>query len=227
MSLIMTAYTIFAEDSPTLRVILRPSVEGGPAWINSDLYLVEAKAEGPVSQATMRGPMLRALLEERFQLKVRRETRGVPVYALTVTKNGLKLHPTSEGSCTPEQGGLPDLAARPKCRSYQVLPGKGPTSRTGDSYGMSLDEFAKTLTMYGLDRPVVNKTGIAGTFDFHLEYALDETSPGFHSDGGNAADTVDPQIPTALQQQLGLRLEPARGSREFLVVDHVEKPSGN
>ena len=45
---------------------------------------------------------------------------------------------------------------------------------------MSLDEFAKTLTMYGLDRPVVNKTGIAGTFDFHLEYALDETSPGFH-----------------------------------------------
>jgi uncharacterized protein (TIGR03435 family) len=227
MSLIKTAYTIYAEDSPGLHVILRASVEGGPAWINSDLYFLEAKADGPANQATMRGPMLRALLEERFQLKVRRETREAPLYALTVTKNGPKLHPTLEGSCARDQGGLPDMAGRSECRSYQVRPGREPSNRIGDSYGMSLDEFAKTLIMYGLDRPVVNKTGIAGTFDFHLEYAPDQTSPGAHVDSDNAADVVGLPVATALQQQLGLKLVPAKGPVEFLVIDHVEKPSGN
>jgi uncharacterized protein (TIGR03435 family) len=92
---------------------------------------------------------------------------------------------------------------------------------------MSLDEFAKTLTMYGLDRPVINRTWITGTFDLHLEYTLEEAPSGFRRDSGDAADSVGSSIATALKQQLGLRLEPANRPRDFLVVDHVEKPSVN
>lgn len=74
----------------------------------------------------------------------------------------------------------------------------------------------------GVDRPVVNKTGITGKFDFHLEYGA--TSPGIHHDG---ADATGPPVAAALQQQLGLRLEPASGPCDLLVVDHVERPIGN
>ena len=80
---------------------------------------------------------------------------------------------------------------------------------------MSLDDFAKSLSMFSVDRPVVNHTGIAGTFDFHLEYAVDET------------DAFGLPIAAALQQQLGLRLEAASGPRELLIIEHVERPSGN
>lgn len=80
-----------------------------------------------------------------------------------------------------------------------------------------------------LDRPVVDKTGITGLFDFHLEFSPDETTPGFHpgtpEDG--LTDRRGPSIFTAVQEHLGLKLESAKGSREFLVIDHVERPSEN
>jgi hypothetical protein len=97
-SLINQAYVFFANGH-----VNRPSVsvEGGPGWINSERYQVDAKAEGSQSQGMMHGPMLQALLEDRFKLKIHRETREAPAYALTVAKGGPKLHPFKEGSCVP------------------------------------------------------------------------------------------------------------------------------
>jgi uncharacterized protein (TIGR03435 family) len=75
-----------------------------------------------------------------------------------------------------------------------------------------------------MDRPVINRTGVAGLFDIHLEFAPGTTSP---DDAAAASDAAGPSIFTALQQQLGLKLEAARGPGEFVVIDHIEKPSGN
>lgn len=85
------------------------TLEGGPAWIDSERYQIDANADGPTSKDAMNGPMLRALLEERFQLKTHRETRQVPVYALTVAKGGLKIHPANGGSCAPRDLTQPSL----------------------------------------------------------------------------------------------------------------------
>jgi len=89
-----------------------PVLEGGPSWIDSDRYQISAKAEGAVSRDVMNGPMLQALLEERFQLRIHRETREVPIYALTVAKSGLKLHPADGGSCTPRNLTQPSTPPR-------------------------------------------------------------------------------------------------------------------
>jgi uncharacterized protein (TIGR03435 family) len=95
-----------------------------------------------------------------------------------------------------------------------------------DGQGMTLDEFSGlvlTASAFGfkLDRPILDKTGLAGRFDFHLEFAIDDHL------AAAASDSAGPSIFTAVQQQLGLKLEPARGPGEFLVIDHIERPSEN
>ena len=92
---------------------------------------------------------------------------------------------------------------------------------TLEATGMSIDNFIK-YSLPGLDRPVVNKTGITGLFDFHLEFAPDEASGG-----ATPAEVVGPSIFTALERQLGLKPELAKAPGDFLVIDHVERPSAN
>ena len=226
-SLIRDAYVTYANGLS--RNSNSVPIEGGPAWINSDRYDINAKPADKASQEMMSGPMLQGLLEDRFMLKIHRETREVPSYELTVAKGGLKLKSFQVGSCTP----LParDLtkppAPRAKLPAGQRYCGalgtpKGPNMAL-DIQGMSLDDFSKTLSL-GLDRPVVNKTGITGMFDFHLEYAPDEVQ---HTLTDQQTTPTAPSIFTAVQEQLGLRLVPAKGSAEFLVIDHVERPSEN
>jgi uncharacterized protein (TIGR03435 family) len=221
--LIRQAYLLFAEGR--FLVGLPPPVEGGPAWIDSDSYEINARTESRVPLEMMNGPMLQVLLEDRFQLRVHRETREAPVYALTVAKNGPKLERFQEGSCTPvDRSKFPPFAGPPgpnqisnECRARA---GKDWPNLKIEAQGMTLDEFSKIfLDSRTVDRPVIDKTGIAGRFNFHLEYALD----------GVPADNpaTGPSIFTALQEQLGLRLEPARGPKEFLVIDNVERPSEN
>jgi uncharacterized protein (TIGR03435 family) len=210
----------------------RIPIEGGPSWINSERYDIKAKAEGVKSQVLMHGPMLQALLEDRFQLKVHRETRDTPVYALTVAKGGAKLQPFKEGSCNPY-----DIAAtfppppppENPCRSRGTMEGGMLTVNT---QATTLDDFAR-FVLGVMDRPVINKTGIQGRFDFHLEYAPDETSsPAVRDPSGlprapTVTDPSGPSIFTAVQRQLGLRLEPTKGPGEYLVIDRVERPSEN
>jgi uncharacterized protein (TIGR03435 family) len=199
-------------------------ISGGPAWIDSARYDVNAKPAGPQTEEMMNGPMMQALLEDRFKLKVHRETREIPVYALTVAKGGVKLKPFKEGSCTPI-----DFAKLTLATLDSRVPGvdycRNVGRRTGgietyDAQGTSLDEFC--ILQFGrMDRPVINRTGIAGLFDIYLEFAPGATDPDA------ASDPAGPSIFTALQQQLGLKLERAQGPGEFIVIDHVEKPSGN
>ena len=196
-------------------------IKGGPAWIYSDRYQIEAKAEGTPPEAVMLGPMLRALLEDRFNLKIHRETREIPVYELTVARGGLKMKAVQPGGCT-----LHDISIRPPpvaqpgvnyCR-LNIGSMKGP-NRVVDTQAMSIDYFSRNVLMLYMDRPVVDKTGVGGLFDFHLEFAPDEaTEP-------NEAAGVS--LFTAMQQQLGLKLTPAKGSGYFIVVDSVERPSEN
>jgi uncharacterized protein (TIGR03435 family) len=203
-----------------------PPLSGGPDWVRTDRYMIDAKAGGSQSQGTMMGPMLQTLLEDRFQLSIRRESREVPVYALTVAKDGPRLSPFQKGSCTPiEFGTVPRPWPVDGCRD---MVGRG----TVNAPGASVSTLAKLLYLV-VDRPVIDKTGISGLFDFHLEFALDERTPYIDPRSDPSlppaapADGAGPSVFAVLQKQYGLRLEPAKGPRDFLVIDHVERPSEN
>jgi uncharacterized protein (TIGR03435 family) len=203
-------------------------ISGGPAWIDSDLYDIEAKADSNPSREVMSGPMLQALLEERFKLRIYRETKEVPVYDLTVGKSGPKLQAFKEGSCVPNDPEKPATPGQKRpilCGSYSL--GLKGANLTLDVHKRSTTEFSRQLH---LDRPVIDKTGIAGLFDFHLEFAPDGTTAGFFPPGFPIvpSDSADgPSIFTAVQEQLGLKLEAAKSPGEFLVIESVERPSEN
>jgi uncharacterized protein (TIGR03435 family) len=232
VNLIDSAYFHYAGGH--LNVLpIRPPHIGDPAWFESDKYMLNAKAAGNPSQEMMRGPMLQALLEERFKLKVHWETKEVPVYTLTVAKGGAKLQPFKEGSCflmDPRQGPPATPNPGPWCRNGNSR--KGSTGVV-DWRGLRLDQFAREALIGVVDRPAIDKTGIAGKFNFHLEFAPDQATPAFLPGGAldtgqtGAADPVGPSVFSAIQEQLGLKLVPAKGPRDFLVIDHVERPSEN
>jgi uncharacterized protein (TIGR03435 family) len=247
-NLVQSAYVLFANGRVNPRSHV--PVEGGPAWIRTASYRIDAKPGSPQTQGMMRGPMLQALLADRFQLKIHRETREVPAYALTVAKGGPKLHPFQEGTCTPvdlkilEQFPPPRFPELPPGQSYCggvdpdgarwviATSGRHGTNATLDARALSIDDFIQHSLGLELDRPIFNQTRIAGRFDFHLEFAPEETTPapGEMVPGAGAAAPSEPAGPSifnALEQQLGLRLEPAKTLGSFLVIDRVEKPSAN
>jgi len=160
---------------------------------------IRAKASGATSEAELKR-MAQGLLSERFRLRLHREMRELPVYALVPAKGGIKLQVT-------EQDGRP--------RGIGGINGSVPMGRLSGN-NVSMPHFVQILSEQQLDRPVVDKTGFTEAFDFKLEYATIDR-----------ADAVGPSIFTALQEQLGLRLEPVRAAVEILVIDHIEKPSEN
>ncbi len=205
-------------------------VLGGPGWIDSDRYDIVAKAEGNPPREQLYGPMLRALLEDRFQLKVHRETKEAPVYLLTIAKGGAKLQRAKEGGCvsTDINHPLPQPApGQPRLRAC----GSGVTGLDGtlDLYGATMAGLSTQLGIR-LDRDVIDKTGIVGMFDIHLEVSRADLLPravaGGEAGQADLSDSTGPSIFTALQQQLGLKLESGKGPVEFLVIDRIEKPSG-
>jgi uncharacterized protein (TIGR03435 family) len=224
-ALIVEAYLRFADGRFTTQPRTEP-IAGGPAWANSDLYEINAEAEGAPSEEMMRGPMMQALLEDRFQLRIHRETKMIPVYALVVAKRGLKLQPFREGSCNPiDRTKFPPPPADEKnCHARGRRDGD---IEIVDAQAMSIAEFSKIFLGGVLDRPVLDQTGVAGRFDFHLEYGIDQATNRVHSDGAGPGDRTGPSIFTAVQEQLGLKLEPTTGPGEFLVIDHAERPSEN
>jgi uncharacterized protein (TIGR03435 family) len=227
MGLIQRAYVRFADGRPHPFGVL--AIKGAPAWIHSEMYEINAKAEGPVSPEVIQGPMLQALLEDRFKLKIHHETREGPVYTLMPAKGSSKLKPFAEGNCirmplTPFPPPEPQPGQR-YCRA--MISFQGPAV---DAEGNTLSEFSKLLDVI-LDRPVIDQTGIAGRFDIHLEFSADEVTPPLYHPGaaasGASSDLASPPILVAIQQQLGLKLVPAKGPVEALVIDHVERPSEN
>jgi uncharacterized protein (TIGR03435 family) len=235
--LIRVAYSVQAgANFPSRRV----DVLGGPGWLDTDRYDIFAKAAASAnaSPAEMMGPMLQTLLEERFKVKVHKEARDAPVYELTVAKNNPKLQPSKEGSCVPmDLNNLPQNV-KPGDPMPKFCGGGGGKLMDGgliqDWYGVSMAELAGRMLPSYVDRPVIDKTGLTGRFDVHLEFAPDNAMSrtgavrlnGVDSPAPST-DTTEPSIFTALQEQLGLKLSPAKGSVEVIAVDHAEKPSAN
>jgi uncharacterized protein (TIGR03435 family) len=233
IDLIEWAYVRFADGQEHPSAPFEPA-QGGPAWIETDRYAINAESPGGASTGMMLGPMLRSLLEDRFQLKLHHATKEISVYTLTIAKGGAKLQPHKEGSCTSTEPAL-DPFSRPEPGRLKKICGRPLMGRDGsDAAAMDLDEFTKEVLGRLFDRPVVNRTGISGKFDFHLEFTpdgdtpripvRDPTAPGPKQ---SSDPTGRPSIFTALQEQLGLKIESAKGSGEFLVIDHVERPSDN
>ncbi len=228
-NLVRMAYITF-NNGRRIGLGLPPPIEGGPSWMDSERYKIDAKAEGSPGQEMMRGPMLQALLEERFKLKVHRETREATVYALTVARSGAKMPAFKEGTCSALDFSKPPVEPLIICG----LAGRKSIGQNvkWEVRGGTLDELADALSM-DMDRIVLNKTGIAGKFDFKMEFAVDETTAGLTRLRGPDGPVFPPDpsggpsIFTAIQDQLGLKLESAKGPRGFLVIDHVEKPSEN
>lgn len=236
--LIRMAYIRFADGkdwypgSPgaTPRQMNQP-ISGEPAWANSDRYTIDAKPESPQTAGMMRGPMLQALLEDRFGLKIHRDLRDVPIYALVVGKGGPKLAPTRKDSCTSL-----DFTKDPTPWPRPVEPrpcGFFRPDRSGgtETLGQTLAGLCRQFSV-ALDRDAVDRTGIAGTFDIHLELSEDDLFPFARPESaGDPAALALPADPlTAIMaavQKLGLKLESAKAPAEFLVIDHVERPSPN
>jgi uncharacterized protein (TIGR03435 family) len=194
-------------------------VSGGPSWIASGFFDIEAKAEGSPSVQQMQGPMLQALLEDRFKLAVHRETKQVPAYDISLLNGSGKLQPSTAGSCIPYRVDAPPPPApepgqpRPVFCDYPHLGRRG-LNRTLEGKGISIAGMAQALARAELRRPVVDKTDLKGVYDIHLEWAPDASADG-------------PSLFTALREQLGLKLESSRALSEIIVVDRMEKPSGN
>jgi uncharacterized protein (TIGR03435 family) len=216
-------FILFAYDVTNNQVL------GVQAWMDSNHFDIQATTESNATVKQMEGPMLQALLEERCHLKVHRETMERPVYELTVERGGVKMQLSKEGSCTPySMSSPPPLPApnepRPVYCDFPRLAGDG-LNWTLDGAGVSVAKLASSLSRSGLDRPVIDRTGLTGGFDLHLKWAAEvpASAPG----PGTIDEPTGPSIFTALKEQLGLKLESAKGPVEILVIDHAEKPSEN
>jgi uncharacterized protein (TIGR03435 family) len=249
MMLVQDAYVRYADGKTEPTFALRmPPINGAPAWVNSDLYTIDAKAEGKSNRPAMLGPMLQSLLEDRFGLKLHYQTRIVPTYELTLAKGGSKLRPTvvETGKCSLDlpprmnakgSDGLPLPGFTPDGHSnfpppppgqpchFLVTLKHGPNSfLVGKALG--LDELSNYL-VHATDRPVIDKTGLTGKFDVVLEFAPDGTPPESPAVPVSGASSDIPGVVTALEEQLGLKLVAARGPRDFIVIDHIDRPSEN
>ena len=204
MDLMMEAYGVKSE-----------LISGGPGWVTSVRYNVQAKVlDGENVDLEKfsdkeRGPILQAILVDRFQLKAHVELKTLPVYELTIAKSGAKLKPMAAAT---------DGQALPHDGSYTVHRGEL------SGHGMSLASVSGVLTQI-VRRKVIDKTGLAGNYDLELKWTSEEDLAAGKDNG--AGGDAPPTIFTAVQEQLGLRLQSAKGPVETLVVDHVEKPTEN
>ena len=211
-------------------------IAGGPGWVESERYQIEATAGGNASRAQI-FLMLQSLLEERFQLKVHRETRELPAYALMATKSP-KLPAPKSGNCAPPPPDAPNEWAGgrmappgqgpsqlPRCGDIRVMLESSGARMQGGSVMMT--ELARTLSMV-LARTVIDRTGYTAPFDIVLDFLPDQaTSAMPPPPPGAAVDPNNPSIFAALQEQLGLRLESTKGPVDVLVIDHAERPAEN
>jgi len=188
------------------------TISGGPDWIDSDHYNIDALTPGDIKPVrTEQMAMLRSLLTERFHLAFHREQKDFSIYELTVAPHGAKLKPSTMKADDP-----PALIATVYPPSKIVLPARNAT----------VGELAAMMQRAMLDRPVVDKTGLTGRYDFDLEWAPDETQFGGEVPRASN-DAPSPPLFIALQEQLGLKITATRGKVSALMVDKAEKPTDN
>jgi uncharacterized protein (TIGR03435 family) len=212
--------TVVITNVPLLNVIVNAygipafRLVGAPAWISRERFditarIPEAHADGQVLL------MLQALLAQRFNLKAHRETREQPVYEVVVARSDGRLGPRltrSDSDCANNPPSVPPSIDAPCAGLFGV----GPAGGRIVSKGRPLARVITALSM-AVSRTVVDRTGLQGPFDVDLQWSADVGTPVTNSD--------TPSIFTALQEQLGLRLEPSRGPVEVLVIESVERPT--
>ena len=185
----------------------KEQVIGAPDWAKSERYDIEAKVDPSETEAlrsltpAQRNRMMKPLLEDRFQLKTHFETRDLPVYVLAISKTGSKLKKTPAPGTGEEK------------HNFNM----GRDTLTAE--GISVDQLAHLLST-ALGRPVANKTALAGNYDINMKWEVEDIVSGPSASPG-------PSIFTAIQQQLGLKLNPGKAPIQVLVIDHIERPSEN
>jgi uncharacterized protein (TIGR03435 family) len=211
-------------------------VLGGPDWLTSERYQIDATTNATASRDRM-FLMLQSLLEDRFQVKTHRDINEQPVFALVAEKGGVKLPSPKEGVCvdsaadtaTEWVGGgrmaTPGEAQPGKGRCGSAVLGLGPGAAQMHGGKIAMPELVRTLSML-LGRSVIDRTGFTGLFDLQLDFVPDDTTPAMPPPPPGSY-TSGVSIAQALQQQLGLRLESAKGPVQVIVVDQAERPSAN
>jgi len=183
------------------------TISGGPGWMDSDHFNIEAITPGDVQPTRVEQmQMLRALLVERFGLKFHRQEKRFSIYALNVAKGGPKLKAAAKPDDQPQLVGV-------------VYPGKIEVP----ARSVTMDDFVAMLQRATLDKPTVNRTGLTGKYDFDLVWAQDETQYGGEVPVA-PENAQSPLLFTAVQEQLGLKLEPTRGMVSAMLVDAAVKP---
>jgi uncharacterized protein (TIGR03435 family) len=198
---------------------------GVPDWCSNERYDIVAKvaeADVPVWKELnfkQKSRSMQAMLEDRFHLKWHIETKMEPGYELVIAKNGPKLKEATPGETY--QNGVKPRDGTPRHGVFLNFDGTGPTGFVGQA--ASMDQLTANLQMYAR-APVVDRTGLAGTYDFTLTAA---PQPALTPGDSDPPVSNGPSLFSAVQQQLGLKLAPAKVPVEYVVVDHIERPSDN
>jgi uncharacterized protein (TIGR03435 family) len=189
-------------------------VTGGPAWMASEKYDLDGKADGPDQPTDLQWKdMIKKLLADRFKLTYHHEMKELPVFVLTVAKGGPKLTKSEA-----DPSGLPGIGFRGF--------GNMPVSNA------SMADFAAMMQGMVLDRPMLDRTGLTDRFDFVLKWTPDDSQfaslrPPGGKLPGNDGPNAPPDLLTAVQEELGLKLESTKAPVEVMVIDRVERPSAN
>lgn len=220
-------------------------LSGLPSWVASDRYDIEAKMTDATAEMMQKLPqdqsvaqhrlLIQSLLTDRFKLKVGHETKELPIYALVVAKSGAKL---VESTATPPPPGAnpPPLTPGGPVRPGMMRMGRGELTASAVPVSILADVLSGEPDIGG--RVIVDETGLKGKYDLNLHWAPEAMAAGMGpgpgaggppADAGSAPapDSTGPSIFTALEEQLGLKLEPRKGPVEILVIENIEKPSEN
>ncbi|WP_263384657.1 TIGR03435 family protein [Granulicella arctica] len=195
-------------------------ISGGPSWVGSTGFDVEAKVAGADVEAfkkltpRQRSGLLQALLADRFKLKIHSETKVLPLYDMVIAKGGLKLKASAPVEASAE------AVKDPEAARHRGMMTMGPGMFKGE--GISIQAVGNQFS-YIIHYTVIDKTGLTGTYDVNLKFSPDDAGPPT----GDTSAESSPTIFTAVQEQLGLKLNATKGPVETLIIDHAEQPSSN
>jgi uncharacterized protein (TIGR03435 family) len=220
-----TGVTLFTLIQEAYLLVEPGRIEGIPQWADSDRFDIEVKLDEADAASfqklpyDQRLPLLQALLADRFRLTAHFEPRIMPIFLLTLAKGGLKMKETTSDELSPRMS--KEFAHVSRARSGEF-----------EAVNMTVAQLTSHLTFWS-GRNVVDKTGLTGRYDIKLAWSPDSDLGSGHSASNDGQSPLIPPAPagpsifTAVQEQLGLKLEPEKGTVQVLVVDHVEEPAPN
>jgi uncharacterized protein (TIGR03435 family) len=235
----------------------RDRITGLPDWVNSERYDIDAKMDGAAAEElkklnpdqlkTVRQQMLQALLADRFKLSMHRETKDLAIYTLVIVKNGPKFHESKPDDTSTSGSNAPSGPSAPNGPTFTAGPGGKSVNLAGGGSTSFSSGGARTISGKGVPianligslatvagRPVFDGTGLTGKYDYSLQWTQEASQQqgalkGVPGDPPSldAPDSSGTSLFTAIQEQLGLKLESGKGPVEIIAIDHIEKPSGN